>query len=175
MLKIVESQFRRQQLLRWIGKPYTKESLARKIRHVLANEKQRQVAGPTRFAAGGEVKPAPTDQIMRVLLVEDDTDIRDNTRDMLECLGYEVIAVGSAEEALARLALDIQVLVTDQQLPGIQGSDLVQLAKTRFPHLRVLIASGFGSVARLADVNSLPKPYTLEMLRTALQSVGAVV
>ncbi len=112
---------------------------------------------------------------MRVLLVEDDTDIRDNTRDMLECLGYEVIAVGSAEEALARLALDIQVLVTDQQLPGIQGSDLVQLAKTRFPHLRVLIASGFGSVARLADVNSLPKPYTLEMLRTALQSVGAVV
>lgn len=154
-----------------IGKPYTKESLARKIRHVLANEKQRQVAVPAQVPVEGKSQPAsPADTGMKVLLVEDDADIRNNTRDMVEFLGYDVVAVGSAEEALERLTLDIHVLIADQQLPGIQGDDLVQLAKARFPHLRVLLASGYGNVAGLAGVDTLPKPYSLDMLRTALQA-----
>ncbi|QOY95960.1 PAS domain S-box protein [Massilia sp. UMI-21] len=153
-----------------IGKPYTKESLARKIRHVLANEKQRQLAVPTAPPGEGRREaPSSTAPAMRVMLVEDDADIRNNTRDMAEFLGYEVVAIGSAEEGLDQLTPDIQVLIADQQLPGIQGDDLVQLAKARFPHLRVLLASGLGSASTLSGVELLPKPYSLEMLRTALQ------
>ncbi|RZA33694.1 MAG: PAS domain S-box protein [Lysobacteraceae bacterium] len=157
-----------------IGKPYTKESLARKIRHVLANEKQRQLAVPAQAAAGGAHETAPsTVPLAKIMLVEDDPDIRNNTRDMLEFLGYDVVAVGSAEEAMERLTREMQVLIADQQLPGIQGSDLVQLAKARFPHLRVLLASGFGSVPDLKGAEVLPKPYSLEMLRAALQTPAA--
>ncbi len=156
-----------------IGKPYTKESLARKIRHVLANEKQRQVAVPAQMPVDGESRPtSPADTGMKVLFVEDDADIRNNTRDMVEFLGYDVVAVGSAEEALDQLTLDIHILIADQQLPGIQGDDLVQLAKARFPQLRVLLASGYGSVTELAGVETLPKPYSLDMLRTALHAAS---
>lgn len=153
-----------------IGKPYTTESLARKIRHVLANEKQRQVALPAQDRALGLSKATTSmNPCMKVLLVEDDADIRANTQDVIEFLGYDVVAVDSAEEALARLTPDIHILIADLQLPGIQGDELVQLAKARFPHLHVFLASGFGSIANLRDVKTLPKPYSLEMLRIALQ------
>ncbi|MFC5547751.1 PAS domain S-box protein [Massilia aerilata] len=155
-----------------IGKPYTKESLARKIRHVLANEKQRQAAVPAPAGIGHQAAPA-AHLDTKVLLVEDDADIRNNTRDMVEFLGYEVVAVGSAEAALEQLTPDIQLLIADQQLPGIQGDDLIQLAKARFPHLRVLLASGFGSATPLRDVDTLPKPYSLDMLRAALENAMA--
>lgn len=158
-----------------IGKPYAKESLARKIRHVLANEKQRQLAVPVQLPPGSQSEAiSPTPSLIKVMLVEDDADIRNNTRDMIEYLGYEVIAVGTAEAGLEQLTQDIQLLIADQQLPGIQGDDLVQLAKARFPHLRVLLASGFGSATQLSGVETLPKPYSLDMLRTALQG-GTVI
>ncbi|MGB9110233.1 MAG: PAS domain S-box protein, partial [Telluria sp.] len=55
-----------------IGKPYTKESLARKIRHVLANEKQRQVAMPVQAPAQVRAGAAPSTAAgVKVLLVED--------------------------------------------------------------------------------------------------------
>jgi len=163
-----------------IGKPYTKESLARKIRHVLANQKQKNLAraaqGET-AAAAAETAPPVAPPLegggMRVLLVEDEAEIRDNTRDMIEFLGHEVIAVASAEEAMQRLSLDIDLLLTDLQLPGIQGNDLAQLAKAQFPHMKVLLASGFGGMPPMAGVDTLPKPYTLEDLRAALLALNA--
>ncbi|MCA1245277.1 PAS domain S-box protein [Massilia sp. MS-15] len=154
-----------------IGKPYTTEGLARKIRHVLANEKQRHVAPQAQLPleAACEIS-SPASACVKVLLVEDDADIRANTRDMVEFLGYAVVAVASAEEALAKLAPDIQILMTDHQLPGIQGDDLVQLAKARYPHLQFLMASGIGGLMEESGVEILPKPYSLDMLRTALQA-----
>jgi len=173
-----------------IGKPYTKESLARKIRHVLANQKQKTAgklpadAAPADSrdaaaipAAAASVQPADAasgaDAGLHILLVEDEGDIRENTRDMLEYLGHNVIAVATAEDAMQSLSVDIDLLVTDVQLPGIQGSDLAQLARAQFPHIKVLLASGYGGVA-VAGAGTLPKPYTLEGLRAALQALQAL-
>jgi PAS domain S-box-containing protein len=168
-----------------IGKPYTKESLARKLRHVLANQKQKTAGRlpapdnaaqvPATVPAGAQpAQPAGSgaDAGLHILLVEDEGDIRDNTRDMIEFLGHRVIAVASAEEAMEKLSLDIDLLVTDMQLPGIQGGDLAQLARARFPHIKVLLASGYGGVA-VTGAGTLPKPYTLESLRAALDAVAA--
>jgi len=161
-----------------IGKPYTKESLARKLRHVLANQKQKTSgklpaapAAPAILADSGPAQPAAGG--LQILLVEDESDIRENTRDMLEFLGHRVIAVATAEEAMHKLSLDVDLLVTDMQLPGIQGGDLAQLARAQFPHMKVLLASGYGGVA-VAGAGTLPKPYTLEGLREALQGLGPV-
>jgi PAS domain S-box-containing protein len=161
-----------------IGKPYSKESLARKLRHVLANQKQKTAgklpeAAAAAAAAAAAVMPAaeaaqPAAGGLHILLVEDEGDIRENTRDMLEFLGHRVIAVATAEEAMERLSQGIDLLVTDLQLPGIQGSDLAQLARAQFPQIRVLLASGYGGGATVAGAGMLPKPYTLEGLRAAL-------
>jgi len=159
-----------------IGKPYTKESLARKLRHVLANQKQK-TAGKLPAAAAATVaalaEPAPAPAAaggLHILLVEDEGDIRENTREMMEFLGHRVIAVATAEEAMDKLSLDIDLLVTDVQLPGIQGGDLAQLARAQFPHLKVLLASGYGGVA-VPGADMLPKPYTLESLRAVLDAL----
>jgi CheY-like chemotaxis protein len=157
-----------------IGKPYTKELLARKVRHVLANEKQKRMLKPEPPAmpAVPAVAVAPEKSACTVLVVEDDADIRNTTRDAIEFLGHEVIAVASAEEAMLQLSGNVDILLTDMQLPGIQGSDLAQLAKAQFPHLKIVLASGFGQAASLPGVELLPKPYTLDMLRTLLSPAG---
>lgn len=164
-----------------IGKPYTKESLARKIRHVLANDQQKRAARATLDVSLTSVAPVATaaveqestaQAVLRIVLVEDEPDIRDNTRDMIEFLGHPVIAVGSAEEALQILTQDIDVLITDHQLPGIQGDDLAQLAKAQFPHLRILLSSGFGAAIGSSDLETLPKPYSLDMLRATLSTTN---
>jgi PAS domain S-box-containing protein len=171
-----------------IGKPYSKESLARKLRHVLANQKQKTVgklpetaAAAIAAVAAAEAAVLPAAQAaqpagggLHILLVEDEGDIRENTRDMLEFLGHRVIAVGTAEEAMDKLSHGIDLLVTDLQLPGIQGSDLAQLARAQFPQIRVLLASGYGGAATVAGAGMLPKPYTLEGLRTALLALNPV-
>jgi len=160
-----------------IGKPYSKESLARKIRHVLANQKQKAVPKPPLPDSAPAALPAEGSALaagaaaLTVLLVEDEGDIRENTRDMIEFLGHRVIAVATAEAAMDHLSAGIDLVITDLQLPGIQGSDLAQLAKARFPHLKVLLASGYGGAA-LPGADTLPKPYTLEGLRAALLALS---
>lgn len=152
-----------------IGKPYTKESLAKKIRHVLANEKQKRVSvsgQPTLSKSGGPAG-VPVERL-KVLLVEDEPDIRQNTADMIELLGHDVIAVESAEDALPLLSMSIDILLTDLKLPGAQGDSLAQIAKAQFPHMKVLLATGYGGGAQLPGIEALPKPYSLAMLRAAL-------
>ncbi|GGY02573.1 response regulator [Massilia dura] len=157
-----------------IGKPYTKESLARKIRHVLAGERQRaRVPGaPAVPWPAGAVPVAPPPSRLKVLLVEDEEAIRANTRDMIEFIGHEVIAVASAEEALALLGTQIDVLITDQQLPGMQGIELVRLARQRVPHLHTAIASGFGTAPDLPGTQALAKPYGIDDLRRLIGALG---
>ncbi len=156
-----------------IGKPYTKESLARKIRHVLAGERQRaRVPGASEAPWPAGAAPVAPPSRLKVLLVEDEEAIRANTRDMIEFIGHEVIAVASAEEALALLGTQVDVLITDQQLPGMQGAELVRLARQRVPHLHTALASGFGSAPDLPGTQALAKPYGIDDLRRLIGILG---
>ncbi|TCM54982.1 PAS domain S-box-containing protein [Rhizobium sp. PP-F2F-G48] len=117
-----------------LSKPYTREALARKIRHVIANQKQRsamnmRVSGtiaPGHDASGAAtphpsaatsdapvpaapvsvplVTRAPEPAPLTVLVVEDDPLIRANTVELVEDFGHAVIEAGSAREARERLA-----------------------------------------------------------------------
>ena len=177
-----------------IGKPYAKESLARKIRQVLAAEAAKHAAPPAAPVAASvavpvaapladrtpapapaqDAGPASGERMLRVLVVEDEATIRENTYEMIESFGHAVVAVETAEEALPYLTADLDVLVTDQKLPGMQGDALARLAKATLPGLRVLLASGFGLVPGIAGVELLPKPYTMAGLRRALDAVDTV-
>ncbi|MDI1297448.1 MAG: type II toxin-antitoxin system ParD family antitoxin, partial [bacterium] len=89
-----------------LSKPYSREALARKFRHVLANQKQRSMIGaaPTIAAArSSEGPPPPVAQPLTVLLVEDDPLIRMNTADMLQDSGFVVVDAASAEDAMTAL------------------------------------------------------------------------
>ncbi|SDA27902.1 PAS domain S-box-containing protein [Methylobacterium sp. UNC378MF] len=156
-----------------LGKPYTREALARKVRHVLANQAQRQTVART------DTRPLDRDAVKgaTVLLVEDDSVIRGTTTEMLIDIGCRVRQAGSVEEAYRVLEVDsIDVLLTDVGLPGISGLELAKTVRARQPEVCVILASGdkgVGSDAAFLRASLVVKPYTPDTLRqtiaTALQ------
>ncbi len=81
-----------------------------------------------------------------ILLVEDDQAVRNLTMTMLEKEGYRVLVANSGEDALDLLERyngDIDLLLTDVVMPGINGKELYKLAKAKFPDLKVLYMSGY--------------------------------
>jgi len=153
--------------LELLSKPYTREALARKVRHVLANGQQRRLAG-----SGGAARAAAPAMAGTVLLVEDDAPIRGMTAEMLQEAGHVVIEAPSAEDAATSLQMaPVDVLVTDYNLPGISGAELARRARAANPRLGVVFATGDagaveGSAAAGAVV--LPKPYGARALRDAV-------
>ena len=152
-----------------LSKPYTREALARKFRHVLANQRQRsQSVGRPASAP----RPLPAATGLTVLLVEDDALIRTATAEALRDGGHVVIEAASAEEAMATLqTARVEVLVTDIHLPGTSGIELAQRAEAIRPGIRVVVASGdTGGVApRLPGALLLTKPYNAERLLAAVR------
>jgi signal transduction histidine kinase/DNA-binding response OmpR family regulator len=163
-----------------LGKPYTREQLARKVRHVLGNEAQHQVAGRRRNG------PAPSlplsshsaGRATTVLLVEDDDLIRSMASDMLREQGHLVIEAGDAEAALNVLGTrPIDVLLADVGLPKVSGLTLARKARARLPALKIIFATGDHAVAKDAgelDAVLLGKPYTPEDLRAAVSAVARI-
>jgi CheY-like chemotaxis protein len=68
---------------------------------------------------------------VRLLVVEDEPDTRDAIVQFLEDYGASVVAVGSAKEALERLLIeDLDVLVSDIGMPGMDGYELIRALRT---------------------------------------------
>lgn len=115
-----------------------------------------------------------------VLVVEDLEDLRDLLRRLLLSRGYQVICADSAEEALRQAALaPIDVLLTDWQLPGMNGRDLAQRLRASHPQLKVLLTSGQMQVkdqdlAWLEGLGAyLTKPYDFDVMFEALARLSA--
>lgn len=155
-----------------LGKPYTREQLARKVRHVLGNEAQHRVAEQRNQPAAPTMANAAPTNGKTVLLVEDDDLIRSTTSDMLREEGHLVIEAADAEAALNALgACPIDILLADVGLPKVSGVALAREAKVRVPSLKVIFATGDHAAADEAeDLDSvlLGKPYRPEDLRKAI-------
>jgi signal transduction histidine kinase/DNA-binding response OmpR family regulator len=139
-----------------LSKPYTREALARKIRHVLRSRAQAAAPEPG----------------LRILLVEDDALIRVSTAEMLSDLGHSVVDCADAESALRALVeTEVDVMVTDRGLPGLSGDALAQKALELRPELEVVFATG--EAAAVPDIANpgavfLVKPYAAPDLARAL-------
>ncbi|WP_267433314.1 PAS domain-containing protein [Sphingomonas sp. GM_Shp_1] len=164
-----------------LSKPYTREALARKFRHVLANQRQRRMAlqGTAQDAVARDAKateeptPRPLHDGRTILLVEDDDLIRANTAETLQEAGFVVVHAVTAEEAMTALqTAQIDVLVTDLNLPGESGIELAKRSRQLRPTLSVVFATGDGGMAaEAADMNAalLTKPYTADRLIAAIR------
>ncbi|WP_137133241.1 PAS domain-containing protein [Rhizobium sp. FKY42] len=156
-----------------LSKPYSREALARRIRHVIANQKQTEVAETVLRDRTAVVPQALASETI-VLLVEDDVLIRSSTAEMLADFGYQVIEAATGAEALAALASEpIDVLVTDVGLPDIDGGSLAKRALEHKPALHVVFATGETHAPPGAPEKStlLRKPYHQEQVKIALEKV----
>ena len=108
-----------------------------------------------------------------VLLVEDDAAVRDVIGRFLGAHGYDVLPAASAEEALQLVdSRQIDILVTDVVLPGLDGFNMAAEIARRSPAMRTLFISGQFDVAMAmaagwaADTPVLRKPFALfDLLR----------
>ena len=121
--------------------------------------------------AGGRLPPG-----LRVLLVEDDAEVRLVAQQFLRTLDCTVVPCADAESALAVLEADaaFDVLLTDIALgPGLQGTELAQRVEQQWPQLPVLLMSGFSQelVGAAPGRELLRKPYTRDALERAMVRV----
>jgi PAS domain S-box-containing protein len=119
---------------------------------------------------------------LKVLLVEDDAEVRKVVQTFLASMQCEVTTAASAEQALLVLGPDTKfdLLLTDIALgPGMRGTQLAAQAQQRFPQMAVLLMSGFSAELLDADRESPPswellrKPYTRAELARAIAKVTA--
>ncbi|MCZ0962322.1 hybrid sensor histidine kinase/response regulator [Paracoccus benzoatiresistens] len=160
-----------------LPKPYSRETLARKIRHVLANQQHANgVAGRQATLAiehRDGSRAASAAEALNILLVEDDDLIRLGTADMLESLGHSVVAVGTGAQALARLSPDLDILMTDLGLPDMNGRDLVAACRRQLPDLRVVLVTGDpGAAGEVENAIAVIKPYVEADLERALAALS---
>lgn len=108
---------------------------------------------------------------VKVLLVEDDRALREALGDTLELGGYPFRAVNSAEAALRALEQEpFALLVSDVNMPGMDGHALQMLVRQRYPQVPVLLMTAFGAVERAVEamrqgaVDYLVKPFEPKVL-----------
>ena len=130
--------------------------------------------------AAGTPTSAPARGRERILLVEDQDDVRNFVTAQLTSLGYDVSSVPDGMSALERIAEgpDVELLFTDIVMPGgLDGVQLAQRATRLKPNLRVLFTSGYSDLAiernaRFLDADTplLKKPYRRSELSEALRA-----
>jgi PAS domain S-box-containing protein len=131
----------------------------------------RQTAEAAAVLERPESPDLPRGAGQRVLLVEDHASVRRTFERLLARLGYEVTSAGSAEEAegLAR-SQEFPLLLTDMMLPGLNGAQLADRLRQRWPALKVIVMSGYTEdeeIRRKAAhgvLRFLQKPVDLETL-----------
>ena len=128
-----------------------------------------------------EERALPLDKRFRILVVDDEEDLRESLALILEELGHEVITAGDGEEALSTFlnltsqGKNIDLLITDFTMPGcLNGLELIKTLREFAPDLKCILSTGYAEVGEGEDlskydiVSVLRKPYTLEELIKAL-------
>ena len=109
-----------------------------------------------------------------VLIVDDDSDVLDVVESMLQELGCEVVSAQNGAEALEQLARNERssILITDINMPGMDGHELAERARRARPGLRVLQLSG--REPRRGGLPMIRKPFTLEDLANTMKQTTGV-
>jgi signal transduction histidine kinase/CheY-like chemotaxis protein len=125
-------------------------------------------------AAKPEAAPAqPRSHSMRILLVDDDTEVRVATAELLQSLGCQVEEAADGETALRVVygGNDFDVMLTDYAMPTMVGTELARRVRARRPDLPIIMVTGY--VDAIADMSSitlmLKKPFSPSELTAALR------
>ncbi len=122
------------------------------------------------------VQQMNVDTQVKVLIVEDDPDLREALYDTLELANIGVVAADSGEQALKVLAgrNDIGMIVSDVNMGGMSGHELLAAVKKDYPHLSVMLITAYASIAASVDamrngaVDYLVKPFAPAVLVDAV-------
>ncbi|MFP5391121.1 MAG: response regulator [Gammaproteobacteria bacterium] len=141
-----------------LSKPYGRDQLARKVRQMFSMPAQASAPDPVKEV--GISTAAPT---KRVLFVDDEIDVLSMTCSLLELLNQRVDGTASPADALALLERNhYDILITDYNLPGMNGIELARRARALQPEIKIVVATGYGHLpeAQQLGAMTLPKPFS---------------
>ena len=124
---------------------------------------------------------ATTNDVRRhIFFVDDETSMREIARKTLEHLDVEVSCFSCASDCLEQLrSQKCDLLITDVEMPGMDGLALTEEAKRIAPWIKVLVVSGYGDIPtavralKAGALNFIEKPLSRENLISAVESALA--
>lgn len=112
----------------------------------------------------------------KLLLVDDEEDIRDILGIVLTDLGYEVMTAANGEAGLALFRTERPpIVITDIKMPGMDGIEILKAIKREVPETEVIMITGHGDMElairslQLEAIDFVTKPINDDMLRVALR------
>ncbi len=118
-------------------------------------------------------------RVATILVVDDDPLIASSTVNMLEDLGHIVLEANSGKRALEILEKGqaVDLMITDQAMPGMTGMELAEVALQRRPNLPILLATGYAELpaGQSLKLPRLSKPYLQSQLQSHIDRLLADV
>ena len=112
----------------------------------------------------------------RVMVIEDESRLRDMLQRAVRDMGFEIVTAGSAEAGMRLLEQSpIDILIVDLNLPGMNGLELLEIVHKRWPDIQPIVLTGFGDLAsakqamHMDAVDFLTKPCALGDLEVSLE------
>ena len=107
----------------------------------------------------------PGNSQFRILVVDDEALLLLHLSDLIEDLGHIPLCASSGPEALTLLAGEprVDLVITDQSMPDMKGTELAFAMRAHSPDLPIILASGYGETVRQdgVDLPCLAKPFSI--------------
>lgn len=117
---------------------------------------------------------------LRILVVDDNENIRDMLEDFLNFEGHKPVLAKDGKEALEIFCeQDFDIVITDLGMPGMSGWELSKYIKQRKPEIPIVIITGWGAQLGAEDLKKnkvesiLCKPFNLDQVKQMIETVGA--
>jgi CheY-like chemotaxis protein len=113
---------------------------------------------------------------LTIMVVDDNDDVRCATAAILSRNGHKVITAGNGTTAIGlvrEMRCSLNLLLTDLQMPGMDGYDVISEVRAICPQVAVLVMTG--SNAEVEGVPILRKPFTVHGLLAAIEDVASGV
>jgi CheY-like chemotaxis protein/anti-sigma regulatory factor (Ser/Thr protein kinase) len=120
----------------------------------------------------------PPERAARVLVIDDEPEVRDTLADILQAEGHQVVATSSGAEGLARFGEDgFDLVMTDLAMPAMSGWQVAEAVQARVPGLPVVLVTGWGvevpadQLRKSGVARVLTKPFRLDSVRELLAAL----
>lgn len=117
----------------------------------------------------------------RVLVVDDEPEVRSVLRDILDDAGYAVKTAASGVQALTTIpSFEPDVMLLDLQMPGITGVEVLAHVRARYPELRVVVVTASSDVDLARQLlahgafDYIAKPFVLEHVQRTVAAASAI-
>src|SRR5919206_1482883 len=117
------------------------------------------------------MRPVPETEAKRVLIADDELNIRRVLEAILKRDGYEVVTAANGLEALAGMNRGVHTVITDLKMPGLDGMGLLRKLSVDHPDVPVVMITAHGSVenaveaVKLGAFDYVEKPFDQEQIR----------